>query len=79
MAHIDKLVRFDLDKPRALGSSFALLQRERPTAIQLVVSEFVILSKTETASLLASKRISSTVRSISTKVSLPVKVKFILF
>ena len=69
---------FDLDKPRPLGSSCTLLQRARPTAIQLVVSVFVILSRTETASLLASKPTSSTVRSISTKVSLPLKVKFIL-
>ena len=59
-------------------SSFAVLQPARSTAIQLVVSVFMIMSRTETASLLSSKRASSTVGSISIQLILPLKVKFIL-
>ena len=64
-------------KPRPCGSSFALLQRGPPTAIQLVNSVFVILSVTGKASLLASKRTNSTVGSRSTQLSLSLKVNFI--
>ena len=52
--------------------------RGRPAVIQFVDSVFEILSKTETASMLASKRTSSTAGSISSRLFLPLKMNFIL-